>query len=175
MIALKERLPELIIVPAHDMGAFSEMPTLSQASSDTDRETRRQVQRLRITAPETNKPHMSSIRKTRLASERSAGRISRESDYEYKGKRKLKGKDEGIIPVVSPTILLLRLNRPATKRPPGPRACVRTQACPEISCRPSALPDGASQKLRRYRVLANGAVPRFLLFPSRSNQGNSGG
>jgi len=27
MIALKERLPELIIVPAHDMRAFSEMPT----------------------------------------------------------------------------------------------------------------------------------------------------
>jgi N-acyl homoserine lactone hydrolase len=33
MIALKERLPELIIVPAHDMRAFAEMPRLSQASS----------------------------------------------------------------------------------------------------------------------------------------------
>ena len=29
MIALKERLPELIIVPAHDIRAFAEMPTLS--------------------------------------------------------------------------------------------------------------------------------------------------
>ncbi len=35
MIALKERLPELIIVPAHDMPAFAEMPTLSPASSET--------------------------------------------------------------------------------------------------------------------------------------------
>jgi len=32
MIAIKERLPELIIVPAHDMRAFAEMPTLSRAS-----------------------------------------------------------------------------------------------------------------------------------------------
>jgi len=32
MISLKERLPELIIVPAHDMRAFAEMPRLSQAS-----------------------------------------------------------------------------------------------------------------------------------------------
>jgi len=32
MIALKERLPELIIVPAHDMRAFAEMPTLSDVS-----------------------------------------------------------------------------------------------------------------------------------------------
>jgi len=31
MIALKQRLPELIIVPAHDMRAFAEMPKLSQA------------------------------------------------------------------------------------------------------------------------------------------------
>jgi len=31
MIALKERLPELIIVPAHDMRGFAEMPKLSQA------------------------------------------------------------------------------------------------------------------------------------------------
>ena len=37
MIALKERLPELIIVPAHDMRAFGEMPTLSQASSEATR------------------------------------------------------------------------------------------------------------------------------------------
>ena len=28
MIAIKERLPELIIVPAHDIRAFAEMPTL---------------------------------------------------------------------------------------------------------------------------------------------------
>jgi hypothetical protein len=44
MIALKERLPELIIVPAHDMRAFGQMPTLSQASSEATRpniETRR--------------------------------------------------------------------------------------------------------------------------------------
>jgi len=34
MIAIKERLPELIVVPAHDMRAFAEMPTLSQASSE---------------------------------------------------------------------------------------------------------------------------------------------
>ena len=30
-IALKERLPGLIIVPAHDIRAFAEMPKLSQA------------------------------------------------------------------------------------------------------------------------------------------------
>ena len=35
MIAFKERLPELIIVPAHDMRAFAEMPTLSQVRSET--------------------------------------------------------------------------------------------------------------------------------------------
>jgi N-acyl homoserine lactone hydrolase len=34
MIALKERLPELIIVPAHDIGAFAEMPTLSGKQRD---------------------------------------------------------------------------------------------------------------------------------------------
>ena len=34
MIALKQRLPELIIVPAHEMRAFAEMPTLTQASRD---------------------------------------------------------------------------------------------------------------------------------------------
>jgi N-acyl homoserine lactone hydrolase len=34
MIALKERLPDLIIVPAHDMRVFAKMPTLSQASSE---------------------------------------------------------------------------------------------------------------------------------------------
>ena len=33
MIALKERLPELIIVPAHDMRAFAELPTLSQGNT----------------------------------------------------------------------------------------------------------------------------------------------
>ncbi len=32
MIALKERLPELIIVPAHDMRAFAQMPKLPQAN-----------------------------------------------------------------------------------------------------------------------------------------------
>jgi hypothetical protein len=35
MIAI--RLPELIIVPAHDVRAFAEMPTLSQASSEAGR------------------------------------------------------------------------------------------------------------------------------------------
>ena len=35
MIAIKERLPELIIVLAHDLRAFAEMPTLSQARSET--------------------------------------------------------------------------------------------------------------------------------------------
>jgi len=35
MIALKERLPELIIVPAHDMRAFAEIPKISQASRAT--------------------------------------------------------------------------------------------------------------------------------------------
>ena len=33
MIALKERLPEMIIVPAHDMRAFADMPRLSRDSS----------------------------------------------------------------------------------------------------------------------------------------------
>ncbi len=37
MIAIKERLPQLIIVPAHDMRVFAEMPTLTQASR-ADRE-----------------------------------------------------------------------------------------------------------------------------------------
>jgi hypothetical protein len=37
MIAIKERLPELIIVPAHDMRAFAEMPTLASASGETRR------------------------------------------------------------------------------------------------------------------------------------------
>ena len=32
-IALKERLPELIIIPAHDMRAFAELPTLSQGNT----------------------------------------------------------------------------------------------------------------------------------------------
>ena len=36
MIAIKERLSDLIIVPAHDMRAFAQMPTLPSAS-----ETRR--------------------------------------------------------------------------------------------------------------------------------------
>jgi N-acyl homoserine lactone hydrolase len=35
LIAIKERLPELIIIPAHDMRAFAELPTLSQASGET--------------------------------------------------------------------------------------------------------------------------------------------
>ncbi len=34
LIALKERLPELIIVPAHDMRAFAQMPRLSPASGE---------------------------------------------------------------------------------------------------------------------------------------------
>ena len=37
MIAIKERLPELIIVPAHDMRAFAKMPTLPSASGETRR------------------------------------------------------------------------------------------------------------------------------------------
>jgi glyoxylase-like metal-dependent hydrolase (beta-lactamase superfamily II) len=37
MIAIKERLPDLIIVPAHDMRAFAEMPTLLPASGETNR------------------------------------------------------------------------------------------------------------------------------------------
>ena len=37
MIALKERLPGLIIVPAHDMRPFTEMPALSQANKETSR------------------------------------------------------------------------------------------------------------------------------------------
>ena len=36
MIALKERLLELIIVPAHDIRAFVGMPKLSKPSSVTD-------------------------------------------------------------------------------------------------------------------------------------------
>jgi glyoxylase-like metal-dependent hydrolase (beta-lactamase superfamily II) len=35
VIALKERLPDLIIVPAHDMRAFAELPKLSHATSAT--------------------------------------------------------------------------------------------------------------------------------------------
>jgi N-acyl homoserine lactone hydrolase len=35
MIALKERLPELIIVPAHDMRAFAEMPRLSSMTASS--------------------------------------------------------------------------------------------------------------------------------------------
>ena len=35
MIALKERLPELIIVPAHDIRAFAKMPRLAQARSES--------------------------------------------------------------------------------------------------------------------------------------------
>jgi N-acyl homoserine lactone hydrolase len=35
MIAIKERLPDLIIVPAHDMRAFAEMPRLSLAKGQT--------------------------------------------------------------------------------------------------------------------------------------------
>jgi len=33
MIALTERLPELIIVPAHDMRAFAKLPALSPATN----------------------------------------------------------------------------------------------------------------------------------------------
>jgi len=33
MIAIKERLPELIIIPAHDMRAFAEMPKLSETAA----------------------------------------------------------------------------------------------------------------------------------------------
>jgi hypothetical protein len=33
MIALKERLPELVIVPAHDMRGFAEIPPLLNAGS----------------------------------------------------------------------------------------------------------------------------------------------
>ena len=32
MVALKQRLPDLIIVPAHDMRAFSELAKLSQSN-----------------------------------------------------------------------------------------------------------------------------------------------
>lgn len=35
MIALKERLPDLVIVPAHDIRAFAQLPKLSQASNVT--------------------------------------------------------------------------------------------------------------------------------------------
>ncbi len=37
LVALKERLPDLIIVPAHDIRAFAEMPTLSQIEPGTGR------------------------------------------------------------------------------------------------------------------------------------------
>jgi len=37
MVALKERLPELIIVPAHDIRAFSRIPPLSPASREGTR------------------------------------------------------------------------------------------------------------------------------------------
>ena len=47
MIAMKQRLPELIIVPAHDMRAFAVMPTLSPAGDGkaTNGGTRRREQR----------------------------------------------------------------------------------------------------------------------------------
>ena len=35
MIALKERFPELIIVPAHDIRAFAEMPRIAQVGSES--------------------------------------------------------------------------------------------------------------------------------------------
>ena len=41
IIALKERLPELIIVPAHDMRAFGEMPKLPKPSSMTPYRSKR--------------------------------------------------------------------------------------------------------------------------------------
>ena len=37
IVALKERLPELIIVPAHDMRAFSHIPTISPAGREGTR------------------------------------------------------------------------------------------------------------------------------------------
>jgi glyoxylase-like metal-dependent hydrolase (beta-lactamase superfamily II) len=40
MIAIKERLPELIVVPAHDMRAFAQMPTLVRASRAVAKDTR---------------------------------------------------------------------------------------------------------------------------------------
>lgn len=36
MVALKERLPDLVIIPAHDMRAFNQLPSLSRASSEGD-------------------------------------------------------------------------------------------------------------------------------------------
>ena len=39
MISIKERMPELVIVPAHDMRAFAKMPTLSQATIHTGETT----------------------------------------------------------------------------------------------------------------------------------------
>jgi N-acyl homoserine lactone hydrolase len=39
MIAIKERLPELIIVPAHDMRAFADMPRLTPAGGGRSLET----------------------------------------------------------------------------------------------------------------------------------------
>jgi len=40
IVALKERLPDLIIVPAHDIRAFAEMPKLSQAAGENRHQTR---------------------------------------------------------------------------------------------------------------------------------------
>jgi N-acyl homoserine lactone hydrolase len=37
MVALKERWPELIIVPAHDLRAFANIPTLSPAGREGTR------------------------------------------------------------------------------------------------------------------------------------------
>jgi glyoxylase-like metal-dependent hydrolase (beta-lactamase superfamily II) len=44
IIALKERLPELIIVPAHDMRAFAELPRLSSLSSEGIRPATQRIQ-----------------------------------------------------------------------------------------------------------------------------------
>jgi glyoxylase-like metal-dependent hydrolase (beta-lactamase superfamily II) len=37
VVAIKERFPELLIVPAHDSRGFTEMPTLSQPANQTPR------------------------------------------------------------------------------------------------------------------------------------------
>src|SRR5215469_9219611 len=39
LVALKERLPDLIIVPAHDIRAFAQMPRLPQAANTTAQES----------------------------------------------------------------------------------------------------------------------------------------
>jgi hypothetical protein len=57
MVALKERLPELIIVPAHDMRAFGEIANSisddqrSRASGHRDREMRKDGRLIKQIAP----------------------------------------------------------------------------------------------------------------------------